>query len=79
MSLMKRYVEDVQDVQEAALRAAQQSTSRARFAAITETFARCGMHARKYHHPQAVAQTLVRQAVDTYHAARRSAALEAAA
>ncbi len=79
MSRMKRYAEDVWEVQEAAGLAALHETSRACLKAISETFELCGTLAQHYHDPHAVGARLVHEAALSYMAAVPRAARGAVA
>ncbi|GAA4071521.1 hypothetical protein [Streptomyces hundungensis] len=66
MSYMKRYAEDVAEVQEAASLAALHDTPRGCLKAISKAFELCGTLAQKYHDPHAVASLLVHEAALFY-------------
>ncbi|MEV6551727.1 hypothetical protein AB0M57_23855 [Streptomyces sp. NPDC051597] len=66
MSRMKRYAEDVREVQEAAGLAGLHDTPLACLKAIRETFELCGTLARYYHDPLAVSARLTHEAVLFY-------------
>jgi hypothetical protein len=72
VSLIKRYVEDAEAVEERAAVIAWEPEFSERFEQLSLLFGDCGTMARIYAEPRVVAGLLVRLAVSAYQQSRRS-------